>query len=94
VAQTASKRYTNHLQLAVACEGGGGANGVKTPYKTSSGSLLHAREVVAVRTTSKKQRQNARQSTSGLLLHAREVEVARTELNHQVPARLSRLGER
>ena len=30
-----------------------------------------------MRTTSKKQRRNARQSTSGLLLHAREVEVAR-----------------
>jgi len=77
VAQIASKHHKNHLQLTVACEGGGGVNGVETPYKTSSGSLLHAREVVAVRTTSKKQRRNARQPTSGLLLHVREVEAAR-----------------
>ena len=75
--QTASKCHKNHLKLAVA---GGGANGIKTPHKTSSSSPLHAREVVAVWTTSKKQRRNARQSTSGLLLHVREVEGTKSRI--------------
>jgi len=33
------------LQFAIACRRGGGANGVKKQEKSTSGMLLHAREV-------------------------------------------------
>jgi hypothetical protein len=56
-----SLRVTNiHLRLAVARKGGGGhANDIKIRHKSTSGSLLGAREVEKV---------------YGLFLHAREVE--------------------
>jgi hypothetical protein len=39
-----------HLQLALACEGGGGhVNGIEIRHKSTSGLLLHAREVEDVR---------------------------------------------
>jgi hypothetical protein len=65
-----------HLRLAVACEGGGGhANDTKMRHKSTSGSLLGAREVEKV---------------YGSLLHAREVEDMRTASKYNInppPAR-------
>jgi len=44
------KTSSTYLWLILACEGGGGhvnaaANGIKIQHKSTSGSLLHVREV-------------------------------------------------
>ena len=67
VAQAASKRHIK----TVACRGGG-ADRIETRIKTTSSSLLHAREVKDAATASR----CAEKPTPGSLLHRREVEKA------------------